>query len=320
VGAIGPLLEDGVTKAMHVGERARTETAINEGVVSLASAAVRLATEKCNLDGATGLVIGAGEMGTLAAKALGERVDRIVVANRTVPHAEHVAAQTNAEANAIGLDALPVAVENADVIVSATGSQATVLDREVLADAGETFVVDIAQPHDVAPAAASVDGVTLRDLDALESVTARTRRQRERAAETVEAIVDEEFEHLLTQYKRKRADRVISAMYESAERVKARELATAMEKLDLDEEGQEVVESMADTIVSQLLAAPTSSLRDDAEDDDWSNIQTALQLFDPNFGPEADVPPAFVAGMSPDDIPEEMREEMPAAVLDQLDD
>jgi glutamyl-tRNA reductase len=109
-------------------------------------------------------------------------------------------------------------------------------------------------------------------------------------------------------------------MYESAERVKASELQTALGKLDLDDEQEQVVGAMADAIVSQLLAAPTSSLRDAAAADDWSTIQTALQLFDPNFGPEDDVPPSFVAGMSPDEIPPEMREQMPAAVLEQLDD
>ena len=320
VGAIGPMLEDGVTKAIHVGERARTETAINEGVVSLASAAVQLASEQRALEEATGLVVGAGEMGSLAAKSLGDHVEHLLVANRTVPHAAHLAEQADTEASAIALDALAVAVREADVVVSATGSPGPVVDEDTLADAGETFVVDIAQPRDVAPEADEFDHVTVYDLDTLESVTDKTRRQRERAAEEVERIVDAEFENLLAQYKRKRADQVISAMYESAERVKAAELQTAFGKLDLDEEDEQIIESMADSIVSQLLAAPTSSLRDAAADDDWSTIQTALQLFDPNFGPEDDVPPSFVAGMSPDEIPPEMREQMPTAVLEQLDD
>jgi glutamyl-tRNA reductase len=320
VGAIGPMLEDGVTKAIHVGERARTETAINEGVVSLASAAVRLASEEHGLADATGLVVGAGEMGSLAAKSLGDHVDRLLVANRTVPHAAHLAQQADTEASAIALDALAVAVREADVVVSATGSSGHVVDEDALADAGETFVVDIAQPRDVAPAASDFEHVTVYDLDTLESVTEKTRRQREQAAERVEEIVDAEFENLLAQYKRKRADQVISAMYESAERVKARELQTALGKLDLDEEEAQIVESMADSIVSQLLAAPTSSLRDAAAEDDWSTIQTALRLFDPNFGPEDEVPPSFVADMSPEEIPPEMREQMPTAVLEQLDD
>jgi len=318
-GGIGPLLEDGVTKAIHVGERARTETRINEGVVSLASAAVQLVDDECHLHDATGLVVGAGEMGTLAAKSLATRLDRLLVANRTVPHAEHIAKTVDVDASAVALNALPAAVSEADVVVSATGSPSAVFDVETLAEAGETFLVDIAQPRDIPPAAEDLDTLTVYDLDRLEAVTEKTRRQREQAAEAVERIVDEEFERLLRQYKRKRADRVISAMYESAERVKAQEVGTALQKLDLDAESEAVVEAMADAIVSQLLAAPTSSLRDAAEEDDWSTIQTALQLFDPNFGPESP-PPEFVASMNPEDIPEEMREEMPAAVLDQLDD
>jgi len=317
VGGIGQLLEDGITKAVHVGERARSETEINDGVVSLASAAVRLVDRECAIDGETALVVGAGEMGQLAAKTLAERVDRIIVANRTVPHAEHVAKTVDVEASAVALDAIDAAVAQSRVVVSATGSDDQVFDVGAFADAGETAVVDIAQPRDVPAGADRLPAVTAYDLDALESVTEETRQQRQRAAEAVEALVDEEFDHLLTQYKRKRADRVISAMYESAERVKAAELNTAMAQADFDDDQREVLEAMADSIVSQLLAAPTKSLRDAAEEDDWETIHTALELFDPDFGPE---PPEFVEGMDIEDIPEGMRDQIPAAVLEQLAD
>jgi len=322
VGAIDTVLEDGITKAIHVGERARTETAINEGSISIASAAVGLATDECDLDGETGLVVGAGEMGTLAAKSLAEAVDRLVVANRTIPHAEHVSDSVDVTATAVSLSSLEEMVDEARVVVTATGSTEQVLDTDALVTAGETFVIDIAQPRDVPPSADALPDVTVCDMDTLESLTEKTRRQRQTAAEAVETMVDEEFDRLLTQYKRKRADQVISAMYESADHVKASELQTAFSKLDLDDDQQEVVESMADSIVSQLLAAPTKSLRDAAEEDDWSTINTALQLFDPEFGPDATAggPPAFAEGMSVDEIPDGMRDEIPSAVLDQLSD
>jgi len=192
-----------------------------------------------------------------------------------------------------------------------------VFEVGTFADAGGTAIVDIAQPRDVPAGADRLPTVSVYDLDALESVTAETREQRQRAAEAVGRLVDEEFDHLLAQYKRKRADRVISAMYESAERVKTAELNTAMAQADFDTDQREVLEAMADSIVSQLLAAPTKSLRDAAEEDDWSTIQTALELFDPDFGPE---PPEFVEGMSIDDIPEGMRDQIPPAVLEQLAD
>jgi glutamyl-tRNA reductase len=320
VGGIGSTLEDGVTKAIHVGERARTETAINEGVVSLASAAVRLVEAEQSLAGETALVVGAGEMGRLAAKALSDRVERVIVANRTVPHAEHIAATVDADGSAVALDAAEAALAEASVVVTATGSPDHVFDAGSFADAGETYVVDLAQPRDVPADAGEVPDVTVWDLDALESVTEETRKQRREAAEAVEALVDEEFDHLLTQYKRKRADRVISTMYESAEQVKAAELNTALSAADFDEDQQEVLESMADAIVSQLLAAPTRSLRDAAEDDDWSTIHTALELFDPEFGPEDAPSPAALAGASPEDVPAEMRDRMPPAALEQLTD
>jgi len=299
--AIGPVLDEAVTKAIHVGERARTETAINEGVVSLGSAAVELADRECDLEGAEGVIVGAGEIATLAAKALDDRtgIDRLVVANRTVAHAEHVVSSVDVEGAAIGLDALPSAVEAADVVVSATASPDPVLDRATFADAAGTVVVDIGQPRDVAAGVEDCPAIEVFDLDDLEAVTAETRANRQVAAEEVESIVETEFEHLLTRYKRTRADDVISGMYEGAERIKARELQDAFAKLDLDAGEREVVEAMADSLVNQLLAAPTESLRDAAEEDDWTTIDTALRLFDPEFD-DGEGPPAVASTGEPE--------------------
>jgi glutamyl-tRNA reductase len=317
VGGIGPTLDDALLKALHVGERARAETAINEGVVSLGSAAVRLAAAECDLGDATGLVVGAGEMGTLAAKALAGAVDRVVVVNRSLDRAEHLADTVAGDAEAAGLDALSDALTTADVVVSATDAPGIVVDADTLAAAGDTFVVDLAQPRDVEPVDAA--GVEVRDLDDLQSMTDETLAQRQRAAAEVEAMIDEEFDHLMAQYKRKRADQVIAAMYEGAERVKAKEVRTAISKLEaegeLTDEQRTVVESMADALVSQLLAAPTQSLRDAAEEDDWTTIHTALQLFDPHTG---GVPDGLLADTTPDELPAEMKQQMPAAVLEQL--
>jgi glutamyl-tRNA reductase len=320
-GAVDTTLDDAVLKALHVGERARDETAINEGVVSLGSAAVRLAESERDLEGATAVVVGAGEMATLAAQRLDGTVDRVIVANRTLPHAEHVVDEIGADGTAVGLAALPTAVEVADLVVTATGSEDYVVDDEDFAAAGETLVVDIAQPRDVAPGADDVEGVTVHDLDAIEAVTDRTRAQRREAAEAVEAMIDEEFDRLVSQFKRKRADRVIAAMYEGAERMKARELNTALSRLEAETDGEltddqrAVVESLADALVGQLLWAPTRSLRDAAENDDWSTINTALRLFDPGADDSLDIPST---PDGPESVPEEMREQMPSHVLERL--
>jgi glutamyl-tRNA reductase len=56
-----------------------------------------------------------------------------------------------------------------------------------------------------------------------------------------------------------------------------------------------------------LLAAPTKSLRDAAAEDDWNTIQTALSLFDPEFGGEEAAPPTAERpreSLDADDIPQ----------------
>jgi len=320
-GGIGPVLDDALLKVLHVGERARDETAINEGTVSLGSAAVGLVREEHGLDDATGMVVGAGEMGALAASALADHGEALPVANRTVERARQLAGNVDTDTEVLGLGAVPDAVERTDVVVTATNSPEPVLEPGDLRTAGETYVVDVAQPRDVDPESEALDGVTVRDLDALEAIADRTREQRHEAAEAVEAIVDDELDHLLAQYKRKRADRVIAAMYEGAEHLKERELETARSRLDAaddDDERREVLDALADALVSQLLSAPTRSLRDAAENDDWETIHTALRLFDPSVDRED-----LLAGEdtpTPEEIPPAVREQVPPAVLDELAD
>jgi len=362
-GGIGPILEETVVKALRVGERARTETAINEGVTSLGSAAVAIARRslETDLEGATALVVGTGEMGTLAARALEGNVERILLANRTVETAEHLAGTLETDTEVVGLDGLSAPVDEADLLVTATGSEAPVLDAGTLEGAGRTLVVDLARPRDVPAAAGDLEAVTLRDLDALESVTDETRTRRRAAAEAVGTIVEEELDRLVTQFKRKRADDVIAAMYEGAEELKSRELDTAIDRLEaaegeFSEDERAIVESLADALVGQLLAPPTRSLRDAAEHDDWTTINTALELFGPGLRPDPDqvarfldsvddgvekteearkaegdpgerdvgTDPGLPVDLPPDasveDIPEDVRERVPAAVLDRLDD
>ncbi|ELZ33361.1 glutamyl-tRNA reductase [Halogeometricum pallidum JCM 14848] len=330
-GGIGRVLDDAVTKAVHVGERARTETAINEGAVSLGSAAVRLAESESEtaLAGSTALVVGAGEMGALAAKSLADAgVAELVVANRTVPHAEHVAAEVDVPARAIPLAAVDEAVEAADVVISATGSPDYVLSHAHVETGGETTLIDIAQPRDVDPGVDAVPGVVVHDIDGLEAVTDETRERRREAAERVEAMIDEEFERLLESFKRKRADQAISGMYEAAERVKGRELDTALSKLEaqgeLTDEQRETVSALADALVGQLLSAPTKSLREAAVEDDWDTIQTAMTLFDPDFGgeePSLGAPSGPREGR-PENVPEDVPDDadVPQHVLESLSD
>lgn len=304
VGGIGPTLDEALTKAVHVGELVRTNTAINDGIVSLGSAAVEKAADCVDLGNASVLVVGAGEMGTIAAKAFDNHdVNTLIIANRSLDRAREVATLVDVETAVSDLSTLPQQITASDVVITTTASNEPLLDESTVAWAGETTIIDIAQPRDVTPAVESLPTITVYDLDTLESITEQTRNQRREAATKAEGIIDRELNHLLERYKRKRADEVIAAMYEGANMIKQREVSRAISALSTDEElspdQQAAIEDMADALVNKLLAAPTRSLREAAAEDDWATIHTALELFDPGF--EGD---GF-------DMPDTVEEELP---------
>jgi len=303
-GALADVLEPAFLKAIHVGERARTETAINEGTVSLGSAAIDFAREESGLADRTVAVIGAGEMARTVAKSLPEGVAGVRVLNRSIDRAGDLAGDLHLPASTGDLSALPAHLAEASVVFSATASRTPVIDAASLSGAGETLLLDLGQPRDVTTEAADLEGVDVRDLDALRTVTETTHEERQAAAREVEAIVEEEFDLLLDQYKRARADAVISGMYRGAERIKEAEVARALDRIDDLEEGDaEVIESLADSLVSQILAVPTKSLRDAAAEDDWETITTAIDLFDPTGGADTGVLFEAETGEEPGETP-----------------
>ena len=300
VGGLGSVLEAGLMKALRVGKRAREETAINEGVTSIGSAAVELLHRETRVSSATALVVGAGEIGTLVANAFSATdIEHLIIANRTTEHAKALARTVSVSAEGVGLETLSAVLGQASLVVAATESDEFLIKREDLCRVAETFIIDLGQPRDVEPLTEDIVGVSVRNMDDLESVTAETEVARRSAAEDVEQMIETEFQRLLADYKRQRADDAIQAMYQAAEQVKDREYERAVAKLEtqepLTEKQKSIINDMAEALVGQLLAAPTKSLRDAAVEDDWSTIQTAMTLFNPEFestGPTFDYPQA----------------------------
>ncbi|MFP4591135.1 MAG: glutamyl-tRNA reductase [Halobacteriales archaeon] len=283
-GALGPVLEPALLKALHVGERARTETAINEGVVSLASAAVRLADGRLHLPRATAVVVGAGDAGRRTARALAAAgVDHLVLANRSQDAAEAVGRTIGVDAT-VDLDDLGDAIAEADLLVTATASSSPVIGPEHVPRDHPLLVVDLGQPQDVSPSVRNRANVAYYDLDRLRIITDRTHEQRTDAAAAVERLIEREVDELHRQFKRDRAEEVIAAMRAGADGIKRHELERAVHRLEHgDAPTAEIVEDLADALVNAIMAAPTEALRDAAEEDDWATINAAIYIFDPSL-------------------------------------
>ncbi|HIH86544.1 MAG TPA: glutamyl-tRNA reductase, partial [Methanosarcinales archaeon] len=235
-GTTGKMIDTVFGKAIHVGKRVRNETAINKGSVSIGSAAVELAEDELgSLEEKSIMVIGAGEMGTLVARALANRnLSAIYVANRTYEKAEKLADEL--DGTAIKYEEMRDYIKQSDVVISATAAPHLVVTRDMIENAmsernEDILLVDIANPRDIEEATGEVGGVRLFNIDSLKSISERNLARRKSEVPKVKTIIEEELELLKKQYKRQNADRVISDLYSTVDKIRCHERDVAINKL-----------------------------------------------------------------------------------------
>ncbi|MBI4202489.1 MAG: glutamyl-tRNA reductase, partial [Chloroflexi bacterium] len=281
-GMAGGVLSRLFHQAMRMGKRARRETAIGRSALSVSRAAVELARRHLG-DLATKriLVIGVGDAGALAARALADTGARdITVANRTLARAEELAAEL--DGRAAPLENLPLLLEEADIAVSATGSPGYVLTPELVAQARVStdrplFLIDIASPRDVDPGVKTFAGVHLYDIDDLEAVAETNRRARQAEARKVEAIVSQEADAFMAWLRALDVVPTVAAMHQQAEALRARELARALKRLpQFSDTDAATLEAFSRALVKKLLHKPTAALKSQHDD---ALIQAARDLF-----------------------------------------
>jgi len=288
-GTVGSALGGLFRHAVETGKRARTETSIARGIASVSQAAVALADDRTGgIKGRTVLVVGAGEMAEGTVKSLAKAgAAEVLVANRTWERAVSLAAAC--EGSAVPLDELSAALVRVDVLVTTTGAQDLILeaaDLDALAqrrdDARGLVIVDVAVPRDVDPAARSIPGVTLLDMDDIGAFIDKGLAGRNNEVESVRAIVDAEVDRYQAMVSAREVAPLISGLRTNAEQIRSTELERYATKLaELDPAQREAVEAMTKGIVNKLLHEPTVRLKDAAGRSRGDRLAESLRdLFD----------------------------------------
>lgn len=286
--ATGKTLDLAFNKAIQVGKRVRNETGINKGSVSIGSAAVELAESTlCGLHGKTVMVIGAGEMGALVAKALANKDIKVIyVANRTFDRAEELARELDGVA--LQYDLMEDHILKSDVIISATSAPHFILTHEIMSRKmeghdKELMLIDIGNPRNIESSVCDIPGVRLHNIDDLKSISDANLEKRKEEAKKAEVLIEEELALLKMQYKRQQADRIISLLYSRVEGIRRKECNEAINKLKsrhtIGSIECEVLDDMTHSFANQILAGPTKILRCAAEHDDEQFLDTVAQLF-----------------------------------------
>jgi glutamyl-tRNA reductase len=284
-GAAGPVLDRLFESAFRAGKRARAETSIGAGVVSIASAACELARQGLrSLDALRVVVVGAGETSRLAAKHLARHCPGgVTVVNRTFARAEALASELGTAAQPF--ERLTAAVAAADLVVTATTAPTAILSAAQVRDAMATrtnrplLIIDLAVPRDVEPDVASVASVTLHPIDAIQTVVDRTLATRASEVPRVETIVDEEAAKYEAWRRGFEASPIVRDLREHFERMRSEEIDRQLANVSAEERAR--AERLTKALVNRLLHLPTVRLKDadPASDEGVWRLRAARELF-----------------------------------------
>jgi glutamyl-tRNA reductase len=240
---------------------------------SIASAGVNVAARAVPTDlrGQLTVVLGAGVMARAAAEALLNHGARVRILNRTPAHAERLMAQLPHGVASDALEALPLALAEAALVVGATASRTPVVGHSQVeaaleARAGRPLVLlDIALPRDVEPRVRDLPGVSLIDLDDLERLCPVDAGTRHAELARAEALAAAEADRLIEWLHHRAVSPAIAELRTYAEGIRQSELRRSAARLrDLTPEQIAAVDALTSGIVNKLMHGPTVALRDAA--------------------------------------------------------
>ncbi|MFC4046105.1 glutamyl-tRNA reductase [Dactylosporangium siamense] len=297
-GTAGRVLHELLQQALRVGKRVHAETEIDRAGQSVVSAALAYGQGATGtIEGRPALVIGAGAMGALSLATLRRSgAHPLYVTNRSAGRAERLAELHGAIA--VPYATLPTALEQVDVVISATASPGPVLDAALVGAAGHPLLVlDLALPRDVAPGVGDLPGVTLVDIELLSESLSTTADAEQRAAED---IVAGEVEAFLTWLRGADVAPTVAALRARADEVVEAELGRLAQRCpELTDGHRAEVAHSIHRIVQRLLHQPTVRVRQLAAEPGGETYAQALrELFDLQI-PTSAIDPAAAGEVHP---------------------
>ena len=284
-GTLGTTLHQLFQRSFSVAKEVRSSTEIGAHSISMAAAAVRLASQLFeDMADIHVLFVGAGEMIELVATHFSARTPKsMAVANRTLERGERLAARFGAQA--LRLADLPDRLHEFDAVVSCTASSLPIIGLGAVERALKKrrnrpmFMVDLAVPRDIEPEVAHVSDVYLYTVDDLSQLVQSAGEKRQAAVQQAEAIIDagvQSFAHWLEQ---RTAVPLIQALNRQADDWGAVEMARAKKRLAHGEPLENVLEALTRGITHKMLHGALAELHAADGDERTRLADTVSRLF-----------------------------------------
>ncbi|HGO8167520.1 TPA: glutamyl-tRNA reductase [Neisseria meningitidis] len=262
-------------KTFSVAKEVRTDTAVGENSVSMASASVKLAEQIFpDIGDLNVLFIGAGEMIELVATYFAAKSPRLMtVANRTLARAQELCDKLGVNAEPCLLSDLPAILHDYDVVVSSTASQLPIVGKGMVERALKQrqsmplFMLDLAVPRDIEAEVGDLNDAYLYTVDDMVNIVQSGKEARQKAAAAAETLVSEKVAEFVRQQQGRKSVPLIKALRDEGEKARKQVLENAMKQLAKGATAEEVLERLSVQLTNKLLHSPTQTLNKAGEED-----------------------------------------------------
>jgi glutamyl-tRNA reductase len=210
------------------------------------------------------------------------------------------------------MDRMAAELPDIDLLVSCTGANGLVVDRDVVAAAMSTRadrplgVVDLALPRDIDPRVAAVPGVHLVDLALIQTEHDGAGAVAGDDVATAEELIEAEVSVLRAEQRAAAVAPTVSALRSQAAEVVEAELLRLSTRLpDLDARDRAEIARTVNRVVDKLLHQPTVRMKELAREPGGTDYADALRaLFGLRIDTDVDEPTSLAEAVSGDpDLP-----------------
>ena len=287
-GSISTWLNALFQRTFQAAKEVRSLSGVGDNVVSMASAAVRMAEQSVgDISNLNVLFVGAGEMNESVATYFAAKQPRsLMIANRTLTRAVNLCSKLGNGAQACKLEALPEILHRYDIIISCTGSELPVITREMVAQAAAQrfdnqktqFMLDLAVPRDIEAEVAQLPHIALFTVDDMAERVAHGKEARAAAAAQAEAMVQAKVNEFVAWQQSRQRVPLICALRDEGERARQQVLNHAMRQLAKGTPPEEVLERLSVQLTNKLLHSPTRALNK-ADSHDVHVVNALAQVY-----------------------------------------
>lgn len=283
-GTAGRKLNRVISYAVKCAADVRNITNISQNPISIASVAVSQAHKLLgdNMSGMTALVIGAGEMGVLAAKHLLRAGCDVVLMGRDLEKVESAAEKLGENVKAAPMEKLQKYLNRYRLLFSATSSKEPIITRDLVEN--ETLPrlwFDMAIPRDIEEM--ELEKLQLFRIDDLRTISQDNHALREEQAVRAAEIVEQYREEFYAWLRALSIEPVIKEMREQVNEAIDAEMKRALKKGFVPKEAEANMRKMAEQMFKRFLHEPTQNLRHSSADKNNSNcIESVKKMFNIN--------------------------------------